>query len=71
MDETALRQVRTDSPWSAVGDLVVVTDDLYRRYVAALIAYSVELLVRWEWMRDRNEPTIDLTAWHEVIPGGT
>lgn len=58
-----------EGPWRAVGERVVIDADLYRRYVAALYAYTEE-------MRDRllvrlgAAPFSDVTRWRQAVPAG-
>lgn len=59
----------SEGPWRAAGERVVINAELYRRYVAALYAYTEE-------MRDRlliqfgAAPMSDVTRWREAVPAG-
>jgi hypothetical protein len=68
MDEKALNHV-TEGPWKAVNEHVVIDDSLYRRYIAALIAYQRELEDR---IRSRVgvAPQSNIAAWRTMVPAG-
>ena len=68
MDEKALEQV-TEGPWKAINELVVIDDALYRRYIAALIAYWSELEDRIR-SRLNMTPQVDITLWRTMVPAG-
>lgn len=68
MDEKALKLV-TEGPWTTVNERVVIDDALYRRYIAALIAYQRELEDR---IRSRMgvAPQSKLASWRMMVPAG-
>jgi hypothetical protein len=68
MDDKALKYV-SEGPWKAVNERVVIDEALYRRYIAALIAYQRELEDR---IRSRMglAPQSNLSAWRTMVPAG-
>jgi hypothetical protein len=64
-----LLKVTVAGPWRHVGERVVINDDLYRRYVAALYAYSQELTDRL-LIRLDAQPRYDIAAWRDMVPAG-
>jgi hypothetical protein len=58
-----------EGPWRAVGERVVIEAELYRRYVAALYAYTEELRDRL-LVRLGAAPVSDVTRWREAVPAG-
>jgi len=68
MDEKSLKHV-TEGPWKTVNERVVIDESLYRRYIAALIAYQRELEDR---IRSRTgvAPQSNLAAWRTMVPAG-
>jgi len=68
IDERALQQV-TEGPWTEVNQLVVIDEALYRRYIAALVAYQRELEDRIR-ARMNIPPQSDIKSWRKMIPAG-
>jgi hypothetical protein len=68
IDEKALTFV-TEGPWRTVNERAVIDDKLYRRYIAALIAYERELEDR---MRARMglASQSSVTDWRAMVPAG-
>jgi hypothetical protein len=68
MDEKALKNV-SEGPWRTVNERVVIDAELYRRYIAALIAYQRELEDR---IRSRVgvTPQSNIAAWRTMVPAG-
>ncbi len=68
IDERALGQV-VPGPWRTVDELVVIDDDLYRLYIAALIAYQAEVTDRIRNLANLP-PQADPAAWRSMVPAG-
>jgi hypothetical protein len=68
MDEKALRLV-SEGPWRVVNELVVIDDSLYRRYIAALIAYERDLEDRIRSQMGVGFQS-DTTSWRMMVPAG-
>ncbi|MGA2307461.1 MAG: hypothetical protein ABSH29_25235 [Acidimicrobiales bacterium] len=68
MDEKALSLV-SEGPWRAVNELVVIDDSLYRRYIAALIAYERDLEDRIRSQMGVGLQS-DTTSWRTMVPPG-
>ena len=69
IDTRALEQV-TQGPWTTVDELVEIDDDLYRLYVAALIAYQAEVNDR---VRNQMKLPVlaDIDEWRSMVPAGS
>ncbi len=69
IDEKALTFV-TEGPWRTVNERAVIDDKLYRRYIAALIAYERELEDR---MRARMglASQSSVTDWRAMVWRGS
>lgn len=68
MDEAALAEV-SEGPWTSREELVVLDDELYRRYVAALYTYALELIDRIRTVI--GLPSVnDLAGWRSQVPAG-
>lgn len=68
MDEKALSHV-SEGPWKAVNERIVIDDALYRRYIAALVAYQRELEDRIR-ARMGGAPQSDVSKWRTMVPAG-
>lgn len=68
MDETALKQV-AEGPWRSVDELVVIDDELYQRYIAALIAYQGEINDRIRNLM-KLPLLLDIVEWRSMVPAG-
>jgi hypothetical protein len=68
IDERALEQV-IGGPWTTVDELVIIDDDLYRLYIAALIAYQAEINDRIRNLL-KLPPLVDITEWRSMVPAG-
>jgi hypothetical protein len=68
MDEAALAEV-SEGPWTSPEELVVLNDELYRRYVAALYTYAMELIDRIRMVIGLPS-TNDLRGWRAQVPAG-
>jgi hypothetical protein len=66
MDGKALSVV-SEGPWRAVNELVLIDDSLYRRYVAALIAYERDLEDRIRSQMGVGLQS-DTTSWRTMVP---
>ncbi len=64
----ALEQV-TGGPWTTVDELVVIDDDLYRPYIAALIAYKAEINDRIRNLM-KLPLLVEITQWRSMVPAG-
>jgi len=68
IDERALEQI-AGGPWTTVDELVVIDDDLYRVYIAALIAYQAEINDRIRNLM-KIPLLVDITQWRSMVPVG-
>jgi hypothetical protein len=68
IDKKALTFV-TEGPWRTVNERVVIDDKLYRRYIAALIAYQRELEDRM-LSRMGLASQSSVTDWRATVPAG-
>jgi hypothetical protein len=68
IDARALELVE-EGPWTVVDQLVVIDDDLYKRYIAALISYQREINDR---IRNLMGLTLleDIAQWRSKVPAG-
>ena len=68
IDERALELV-THGPWTNADELVEIGDDLYRIYVAALLAYQAEVNDR---IRNLMKLPVlaDIAQWRLMVPAG-
>jgi hypothetical protein len=68
IDAKALEQV-TQGPWTTVDEPVEINDDLYRIYIAALMAYQAEIKDRVRNLT--NLPVLcDINRWRSSVAAG-
>ncbi len=68
IDERALEQVAS-GPWTTIDELVVIDDDLYRLYIAVLLAYQAEINDRIRNLMNLP-PLADVNQWRSMVPAG-
>jgi hypothetical protein len=68
IDERALKQIAV-GPWRTVDELVVIDNDLYRIYIAALVAYQAEINDRIRNLM-KLPVLVDISQWRSMVPAG-